>query len=324
MRLSEWWRSWLGAYTPPLAVQWSYRYLRSLWVRGTETGRPYCLFAREAELPSGTMRVRPGQIEILDKSALAETLNRILPPQPAPHRITCLVPDAAAMFLILQIEDWPRRTSQKNELVRWHLQQQLQSPLDQFRITWQEIHRQDKNHQVAVLAAWKLFLDQIEDLLESHHMSPGLTLTTSLTVENFLFHHPDLLTRVIQPGRTLNIYWDEERMVVTYFDNGRPVIKRSRALPPSETVAERLEILRAEIQIIFAYLQDYIAGPPPDLAILVGEEAENLLPILQEQSSIPVKSIGNLLTEQDWPEGLAPSATWFPLVAAVDSAGGRA
>ena len=315
-------RKWFEPYRPPMAVQVDYQGLRCLWVEAGPQPPVQARHAAAAPLPDGVLQVHPGRIEILDGTAISRCVESILPPPPHPRRVLLMVPDAAVMFLLLKIEDWPRRAAMQRELVRWHLQQQLNTSLDSYRTAWQALPgaKSRNGRRIAVLAAWKPFLDHLDGILAEHGLNPGLTLPVSLFLDNFLFRHPELRTRRLLTSRVLLVHWDRERMTATFFDGGELLLKRSRTLTALAEGGTFEDVLPGEIRILLVYLQDYYQGKTPDLLILSGERAAKIAARIQDHA--PARALADLLAPTDWPRGLEYDESWMPLATALNPCGG--
>ena len=304
-------------YQPPLGLQVSVDHVACLWVQRNHTASPTVLHAASTNLNRNVFQTKPGQIAVEDAESLAESIQSVLPPPPFPRRIALLVPDTAAMFFILEVEAWPRRPAQQNELIRWQLRQQLPYDIEHCRIRWQFLSRQNALHRVAVIAAWDPFLKDLEQLLKERNIDPGWTTLCGLALENLAF-------ALDQPAETsirrLIISWNRDSLTVSNFDGDNLLFKRSRTLTGDKDVD--FETLKREIHLIMVYLTDYYSDRMPDRVELAGPLAGELADYFSAEYGLPAKPLITRIPGERWPQELPRDPVWLPLLAALTSNGG--
>ncbi len=299
-------------YHSRFAIQIGYREVHLGWIDDTRSEHAP-LFTRY-EAKEALLEAKPGQVHVRDIEALREAFQEILPDEPRPHRCIVSIPEASALFSMIEVEGWPRRRSQQEMMIEWHLQQRLNTSLESYRITWQAFLQDGRKATIATLAAWKPFLDDIEHLLGEFHVLPGMILPESFHVDSFLLH------AIPQPERgsedekkQLLFHWDGERLVMTLFVGNRPILKRSRALVLNGGESELTEYVLNEIRLLLRFIEDFHVEEYPHEIWLSGVSAR----VVREhmEAHIPVRWIGELFPDSTLLHHFSDPDEWMTCLA---------
>lgn len=147
-------------------------------------------------LPDGTLKPSPTDLNVSDPATLQSRI-RILAGLQAegqgeggsllsdlPRRMTLLLPDTAVRAMVLQLDELPARSEERDALIRWRLGQEQLFPLAGAKVVSQIFHAVPGDerhvHTVLAVAIQESVLQQYETLCESVGLIPHEVGITSL------------------------------------------------------------------------------------------------------------------------------------------------
>ncbi len=101
----------------------------------------------EQPLPVGSIQLSPVEPNILDHEQVVNSLHAAVGQKNGPQSIALCLPDLCARTTLLEMASLPKNIKEQQALVQWRLQQDLNLPKENFRISYQILSsRQGKFH----------------------------------------------------------------------------------------------------------------------------------------------------------------------------------
>ncbi len=145
------------------------------------------LSAAGSELPVGSIGGAYSVSNINDRSALTETIERCLPDrgQAGHFRAGLCLPDGFFRVQTLDFDEFPRKLSEQERLIRWRLQKAAAFDLADTALRYQVLRRKDKGFTVLVCIAKAQFLLEIEEILLQLGIESWSVGISSFSILNF-------------------------------------------------------------------------------------------------------------------------------------------
>lgn len=194
-----------------------------------------------SSIQNGLVKPSPAEDNILDVPALERHIRTLTGhgaeshqrgPFELPRRITLLLPDAAARTLVLQLDQLPADSDEREALIRWRLGQEQLFPLTGAKLVWQvfpSLSRHDSGaHTILAVVIQESVLHQYESLCESAGLIPHEVGLTSLQLFNLWTKADGRLSR-----RRADFLWAtvaDQALTTMVFQRGRLQFYRCKLL----------------------------------------------------------------------------------------------
>lgn len=189
-QLKQLWKrvTWTGtaAFTLPGAIfEVEPDFVMGARLAGKANGNGHAQFARLAVEPLGTgaLEPSPGGPAILNESALAAALERVVSTigngQP---RAGLLVPDGAVRVGVFPFEELPSNAREAATLVGWRMRETLPFSPEEARISYQTARPSSGAIEVAAVAARASVLAEFERLLDRINRSSAMILPATVAL----------------------------------------------------------------------------------------------------------------------------------------------
>lgn len=91
----------------------------------------------EQPLPAGSIRLSPVEPNILDHEQVVNSMRAAIGQKKGAQSIALCLPDLCARTILLEMASLPKNSKEQQALVQWRLQQDLNLPKENFRISYQ-------------------------------------------------------------------------------------------------------------------------------------------------------------------------------------------
>ncbi len=220
----------LGGKTLGLAVRGGGRGVRALEQRA---------------LPDGLVRISAGQLNITDPEGLAAELRGLLEGHRRGARLTLAalsLPDLCARTALFDFESWPRKAAERDALVRWRFQKDLNVALNDARVSFRVFGRQPSESptdgggqgavRVLAVAVRRDILTQYEHVCVQAEILPAAVGLAGLQVYELC--RPIIAAAMPDSARQFGfLYLTEESFVFLAFRNDCPLYLRIKPLRPA-------------------------------------------------------------------------------------------
>ncbi len=103
----------------------------------------------EQPLPAGSIRLSPVEPNILDHEQVVNSVRAAVGQKKGAQSIALCLPDLCARTILLEMASLPKNTKEQQALVQWRLQQDLNLPKENFRISYQVLSSRQGTFQAS-------------------------------------------------------------------------------------------------------------------------------------------------------------------------------
>ncbi len=155
---------------------------------------------------------------ILNPEQFRKALEKVLQTcRPLKGDINVSLPNGVAKIVVREFEDLPRDKREKNERIRWSVSQSLDFPLDELRVSWNEMGTDSRGISVLLVAiACESVLSQYESEIKQVGLVSRILSPTGLNQFNFYS------SAVPEKGKVAYLGLFEEFITLFVFDDGIP------------------------------------------------------------------------------------------------------
>lgn len=260
---------------------------------------PRVVQAKSYRLASDTFA--PGMVtpQLVNETALAETIRRMKMETGKWQRVSLLLPDSWFRINIMDLPSLPRNgNGEALEVVRWSLKRTLPIPPDQLRVSYNVLSREISGAaKVLALSAMDNTLTALERVFGAAGLDVILIEPVGLNIWNAIAtKEPE------SPTDRLFVYVREEDFTTAVFRGAQPLFIRSRNLSRDRT-------LEQELRLSASYLRDSLGATGFDKCYVAGERADaaEIHTTLASEFNTQVRAV----TVRDFVEEIPAGATDF-------------
>ena len=241
--------------------------------------------------------------EIVSAGEFERFAEAVLPRLGNPKRISVVLSDSFFKSQVLDISDFPRRDSERIQVLKWHVRRSLDFPVDAARIRYSVLRRSPSSTQLWVTVGREDELSTIEAVFRARGCQTGYIGLSTLELFN-LAAGRDMLS---ESGTTLLLNRAGSTLTFLFTEQGLPLFYRSKELPQEAEGESQSERISQEIRLTLAYFRERFAGVP--LRRLLIRCASELEPLQMEEmlTDEEVLFMDHVLREPGPPRGRTAS-----------------
>ena len=230
--------------------------------------------------------------QLVNESALAETLRRLRNETGRWDKVSVLLPDAWFRINIVDLPSLPERDADATEVVRWSLKRTLPIPPEQLRVAYSVLSRSAGGAKVLVLSALEATLAALERIFAAAGFEVVLIEPVGLNIWNAI----TVREGAEGTGDRLFFYLRDTDFTTAVFRGGQPLFIRSRNLSGERTVEQ-------EIRLSASYLRDALNVDSFSRCYVAGDRGSNVDATLTEEFQTQVRPV----TIGDYAEDVPPA-----------------
>ena len=195
-------------------------------------GKPEIDLSVTSPLPEGCLSYRMLEPNILDRPALAQTIENVLLRSGAAgsKRLALTLPDYLSRISVVELSEAPRSTAETVDLLKFSLRKSLPFDVDDARLAFERLPKTASGQPAYLTGAMQeSVVSQYEDFLTEMGFHVGLVLPASVSLLHVLGPHAE---RNLAPGADyffVNV--EREYFSITLVrDRGVPVLTRTLGL----------------------------------------------------------------------------------------------
>jgi Tfp pilus assembly PilM family ATPase len=195
--------------------------------------------------------------QLVNESALAETLRRMRQETGKWDKVSVLLPDSWFRINIVDLPSLPDKAAEAMEVVRWSLKRTLPIPPDQLRVAYSVLSRAPQT-KVLVLSALEATLAAIEKVFNAAGLDVVLIEPLGLNIWNAI---------TVREGDSaadrLFLYVRDTDFTTAVFRGAQPLFIRSRNLSGERSVEQEIRLSANYLRDTLAvesFAQCYVAG----------------------------------------------------------------
>jgi len=240
---------------------------------------PRILQAKSYRLPAGTFAQSLVTPELVNETALADTLRRLRAETGRWEKGSILLPDSWFRINLIELPSFNERAPDANAVVRWSLKRTLPIAPEELRVSYVVLSNMPSGVKLLVVSAIEKTLVKLERLFNDAGIEPVLIEPLGLNVWNAIS------VRENAPAKDrLFLYVRETEFTTAVFRGDEPIFIRSRNL-----AAERS--LHQEIRLSASYLRDALRTETFDTCYIAGNAVGEAAAAISTEFSSPVKTI---------------------------------
>lgn len=196
--------------------------------------------------------------QLVNESALAETLRRLRNETGRWDKVSVLLPDAWFRINIVDLPSLPAKEADALDVVRWSLKRTLPIPPEQLRVSYTVLSRTGEGAKVLVLSALEATLSSIEKTLGATGLDVVMIEPVGLNIWNAI-----TVREAETTADRLFLYVRESDFTTAVFRGTQPLFIRSRNVSGERTVDQEIRLsasyLRDSLDV-GTFAQCYVAG----------------------------------------------------------------
>jgi type IV pilus assembly protein PilM len=196
--------------------------------------------------------------QLVNESALAETLRRMRAETGKWDKVSILLPDSWFRINIVDLPSLPEKAAEALEVVRWSLKRTLPIPPEQLRVTYTILSRNAREAKVLVLSALEATLASIEKIFTAAGLDVVLIEPLGLNIWNAI-----TVREADAAGDRLFLYVRDTDFTTAVFRGPQPLFIRSRNLSGERSVEQEIRLSANYLRDTLAvesFAQCYVAG----------------------------------------------------------------
>lgn len=249
---------------PDVAVLFSHdRFTVVRVLAGEQGSRPVLTHLVSRALPVGSLVPRADRPGVTAPSEVAAELGRVLdqlPERAKMRHLSVVIPDSAAVVILLTLRELPRSQQQVTEVIRWQIRKRVPFRLEDARLRFQRFALGEGSERVLIAVVREAVVAQFEQMVESLGLQPGLVDLSTLNLANLAVSTPEAAEPDVGDVAILNV--TDERLSFMVLRGQVPLFYRSRSLlhcDATEGAAIRREVQR-ELASSVTYYRERLAG----------------------------------------------------------------
>lgn len=195
--------------------------------------------------------------QLVNESALAETLRRMRGETGKWDKVSVLLPDSWFRINIVDLPSLPEKAAEAMEVVRWSLKRTLPIPPDELRVAYSVLSRGAQT-KVLVLSALEATLVAIEKVFAAAGLDVVMIEPLGLNIWNAI-----TVREVESAGDRLFLYVRDTDFTTAVFRGAQPLFIRSRNLSGERSVEQEIRLSANYLRDTLAvesFAQCYVAG----------------------------------------------------------------
>lgn len=244
-------------------------------------------------LPADTFAPSLVTPQLVNESALAETLRRVRNETGKWDKVSVLLPDSWFRINIVELPTLPEKPADAMQVVRWSLKKTLPIPPEQLRVSYSILSRTGSGAKVLVLSALEETLTAIERVFTAAGLDIVLIEPLGLNIWNAV---------TVREGETaadrLFLYVRDTEFTTAVFRGSQPLFIRSRNLSSERSVEQ-------EIRLSANYLRDALEAESFANCYVAGAGGAAVQDILAAEFNTQVRPVALRDYVEDTPADLA-------------------
>jgi len=250
--------------------------------------------AESYPLPEGVFKPAVVTPELVDESALTDTLRGLRLETGKWERVSLLLPDPWFHINLIDLPSLPDRPDEALHAIRWSLKRTLPIPLESLRIVWEVLEKSATGLKIIVVSAVESTLAAIERVFNAAGIEIVLIEPIGLNIWNAIAAREKATS-----NDRLFVYVRESDFTTAVFRGAQPLFIRSRNLSGDRT-------LQQEIRLSASYLRETLQTVAVERAYVAGkDDGGQVQAALAAEFSAPVVPI----SLRDFVDDAAPTVT---------------
>jgi type IV pilus assembly protein PilM len=220
---------------------------------------PRLVQTKAYRLAAGTFEPAMVTPQLVNESALAETLRRLRNETGRWDKVSVLLPDSWFRMNIVDLPSLPQKEADALDVVRWSLKRTLPIPPEQLRVSYTVLSRPaEGGAKVLVLSALEATLSALEKTLGAAGLDIVLIEPIGLNIWNAI-----TVREAETTADRLFLYVRDTDFTTAVFRGSQPLFIRSRNVSGERTVDQEIRLsanyLRDSLDV-GTFTQCYVAG----------------------------------------------------------------
>jgi type IV pilus assembly protein PilM len=233
---------------------------------------------QRAALPEGVILPSPVKDNVLDATALAQAVARLVPASTGRGRRTAalILPDNSMRLAVIDFATLPDKEEERLALIKFRLRKTLPFDIDEAALSY---YVQADNKVLAAVAPVEI-VARYEAPFRAAGLHPGLVTSSTVAMLELLPAKGSLLVAHHSPGA----------LTVLALQNGKVTLARSLEL--AHGTADPLEEISADIYPTLIYIEDQTGSRPEQVIIAgFGDDADAAATRLAVELDLPVNAL---------------------------------
>ena len=236
--------------------------------------------AKTYRLPEGTFATSVVTPELVNESALSETLRRLRAETGRWDEVSILLPDSWFRINLVELPSLPDKPDAAHDAVRWSLKRTLPIPPETLRVAYEILGKTPAGVKLLVLSALDKTLSAIEQIFMASDLDVVLIEPIGLNIWNAI-----AVREAVTTNDRLFVYVRENDFTTAVFRGAQPLFIRSRNLNGERSLSQ-------EIRLSATYLRDSLQTVAVERCYLAGNNVgDDVQAVLAAEFSAPVVPI---------------------------------